>query len=136
MTKKEFLCVLLPELERLKTEKHILDLIEEGRYDEAEEVINAIDYSFMDSYMDHVNEGKEDAIDIANIPSEHMKSYVLFLWGSGHDETEVMKCWEDLQNVLYVIGSTSPIWKVTAEKMDYNCLTDIRNLVELFTPDD
>ena len=133
MTKKEFLDVLIPELRRLEEVEHLTELAEEGRYDEVGAIVGGIDYSQMDKYMDCVDEGDEEAIDITEIPSEYMRAYLLYLWGSEYDETEVMKCWKELQYVLATFGS---MWKVSAEKMNHQCLTDFFSLEELFTPDE
>ena len=144
MTKKEFLDVLIPELKRLEKVEHLRDLARNGRYDEAQDVLESVDYSSLDQYYktvseeflksfdNAVSEEEDQWLEVTDIPQEYLVTFTLYLCGSKlYHEEDVMRNWEELQDVVAKQGEDGV---VIAEKMYYYYLTDFDTIAELMEP--
>ena len=127
MTKKEFLEVLVKELERLEKVEHVSDLANNGRYAEVDAVVAEIDYSALEEYMDEVD-GEGDLSAKTDIPEAYVLTFAIYLSGSPYDECDVLESWKDLQTALRSCGD---VGNAIAEKMISECVNDFDTLEEL-----
>ncbi len=120
MTKKEFLEILVKELERLEKEEHVSDLAKNGRYAEVDAVVAEIDYSALEEYMDAVY-GEGDLSVETDIPESYVLTFAIYLSGSEYNECEVMESWKDLRDALRVCGDMG---KVIADAISYHNINE------------
>ncbi len=103
MTKKEFLKILVKELERLEKEEHVSDLANNGRHAEVDAIVAEIDYSALNEYMDEMD-GDGDLSVKTDIPEPYVLTFAIYLSGSDYDDSDVMADWEELQDALRGYG--------------------------------
>lgn len=126
MTKSEFLEVLVKELERLEKKEHVSDLANNGRYAEVDAVVDEIDYSALEDYMDEVD--GEGELVITDIPEGYVLTFVIYLFRSPYDECDIMESWEELQEALRDCGD---VGKAIANTMIYDCVNGFAAFEEL-----
>ena len=105
MTKREYLEVLIPQLERLERIEHLTYLASKEKYYEVDEILEKSDYAIMYSAMKEYMENEEnEAIDIHDIPKAYYITFAIHLTHSNYNEEEVMECWEELMEQLNDCG--------------------------------
>lgn len=127
MTKKEFLKILVKELERLEKEEHVSDLANNGRHAEVDAIVAEIDYSALNEYMDEVD-GDGDLSVKTDIPKPYVLTFAIYLYGSDYDECDVMEEWEDLQDALYECGDAG---KAIADTIGHDAINVFETFEEL-----
>ncbi len=129
MTKKEFLDVLILELRRLHEVEHLRDLVKNGRYDEAQAVLEEVEYLSLGKYCDAARRDKDLRLKVTDIPQKYLVTFTLYLYGNQiYNETNVMKDWEELQEAVAEQGEDGAI---IAEKMYDYYLTNFDTIAEL-----
>lgn len=128
MTKKEFLEVLVKELERLEKEEHVSDLANNGRYAEVDAVVAEIDYSVLEEYMDEVDGDGELSV-TTDIPDPYVLTFAIYLSGSDYDECDIMEEWEELQDALYDCGDAGKAIADTINHDEINVFATFEELV-------
>lgn len=125
MRKKEFLEILVKELERLEKEEHVSDLANNGRYAEVDAVVSEIYYTEL---IDYMNGDETEKLEVDDIPEDYVLTFVIYLFGSGYDEFDVMENWEDLQDALCDCGD---VGTAIADTMNNNCINEFDTFKEL-----
>ncbi|MCI8352216.1 MAG: hypothetical protein HFJ58_01090 [Clostridia bacterium] len=130
MTKKEFLDVLIPELRRLHEVEHLRDLVKNGRYDEAQAVLEEVEYLLLDEYCYDYRDGKQYCrLAVSDIPKEYLVTFTLYLSGSeDYNEQDIMECCKELQEAVAEQGEDGAI---IARVMDNYVLNNFRTISEL-----
>ena len=132
MTKKNFLKHLISELKRLERIEHLADLVIHERYDEAQAVIDEIDYSILNKYFD--NNEKDHWLKVSDIPKKYHVIFAFYICGSKqYSELDLMESWEELQVALIKQGNEGAI---IAKKMDHNCLNFFQTIADLMASDE
>lgn len=132
MTKNEFLEVLIPELKRIEEVEHLRDLARNGWYDEAQAVLDGVDYSSLAQYYKAAIGKKEQLLTVADIPQEYLVTFTLYLYGSQHyNEADVMRNWKELSIAVAKQGKEGAI---IAKKMNDCYLTWFETIDELMEP--
>ena len=133
MTKSEYLEVLIPQLERLYKEEHVIELAVKGYYDEVKTIFEECDYSSLCEYMKQKNAAHRDPLKVSDIPREYLEVHLLYLLYSGWNEDTIMECKNDYQEALDELGI---VGKAGAEKMDYCCLSGVFGIEDLMAPEE
>lgn len=130
MTKSEYLNVLIPELKRLHEVEHLRDLVRNGRYDEAQTVIDNIEYSSLDEYCYDYRDGEHFCrLAVSDIPKKYLVTFTLYLSGSeDYNELDIMECCKELQEAVAEQGEDGAI---IARAMDNYVLNNFRTIAEL-----
>lgn len=107
MSKTEFLEVLGKELERLETVEHVSDLVNNGRYDEVEDILRHINYTPLEEYLDECDDDGD--LKISEIPEGRYLTFIIYMYGSGCDPIVIMEIesYSDLTKVLYDCGEAA-----------------------------
>lgn len=128
MTKKEFLEVLVKELERLEKVEHVSDLANNGRYAEVDAVVARIDYSVLEEYMDEVD-GDGDLSAKIDIPEPYVLTFAIYLSGSDYNEVDVLESWKDLKEALRDCGDVGNAIATTISCDNINSFDTFEELV-------
>ncbi len=102
MLKKAFLEILVPELERLETIKHVKQMGEQGRYKEIDEVLAEVNYLLLNGYM---QSNECETLKISDIPKDHLVACLIYLSHSDYSDMEFFEDWEKLPEKLKELGA-------------------------------
>lgn len=128
MTKKEFLEVLVKELERLEKKEHVSDLANNRRYAEVDAIVAGIDYSALEEYMDELD-GDGDLSAKTDIPEPYVLTFAIYLSGSDYDEIDVLESWKDLKEALRECGDVGNAIADTIRSNSVNSFDTFEELV-------
>ncbi len=121
MTKREYLEVLIPQLERLERIEHLTCLAVKGKYYEIDEILEKSDYTTMYSAMEEYMENEDnEELNIHDIPKAYYVTFAIYLTHSCYNEEEVMECWEELMEKLQDCGELGKKISVRLENIYIN----------------
>lgn len=96
--RKKIIEFFYKELEKLKTEEHVEDLMKARRSKELKRIVKEIDFSPVRKFIEK-NESLYLAID--EIKEEFCYEIVLYIWGSGKEDWNFFEEDDDFRDVLY-----------------------------------
>ncbi len=96
--RKKIIEFFYKELEKLKTEEHVEDLMKARRSEELKRIVKEIDFSPVRKFIEK-NESLNLSID--EIKEEFCYEIVLYIWGSGKEDWEFFEEYDDFRKVLY-----------------------------------
>lgn len=127
MTKQQFIKALTKELERLETVERLSDMAKSGCYEEIDIVMEKIDYSILNEYVEGDNFEK---CSISDIPYEYTLTYAIYMHRSEYNEEVILKDWKEFQKRLRDFGDVGKAIAKTLDTYYINLCNSFKDLIE------
>lgn len=96
--RKKIIEFFYKELEKLKTEEHVEDLMKARRSEELKRIVEKIDFSPVRKFIE-----KNESLDLSKdeIKEEFCYEIVIYIWGSGKGDWDFFEEDDEFRDVLY-----------------------------------